>query len=262
MNNYDIILGVMKIAHLFYSFITLLTILITLIYIYGYFDRYFIIVASNILFPILALLCSLTALHLARRYGLKSTLGMLLFMFFAGLFLWFIGELAWTLYVLWLGIEIPFPSIADLFYLAGYIPLFIGLFMYLNIFKTVVSRRAVLYSFTAGLIIVIVTGVYVIPEAFFSSGDMLTASLSTAYPLLDTILIVVALMTLSVFIGGKLQTSWLMISIGFILTGMADLTYHYADLIGALWEGHPLELLYLYAYIYLTIAFYEHGKTL
>ncbi|MEM3140892.1 MAG: hypothetical protein QXH15_05485, partial [Nitrososphaerota archaeon] len=61
------------------------------------------------------------------------------FIFFTGLFLWFIGELAWTLYVLWFSIEIPFPSIADVFYLAGYIPLFMGLFIYLNIFKIALS---------------------------------------------------------------------------------------------------------------------------
>ncbi len=252
----------MKISNPFYPFIILLTILITLIYIYGYFDRYFILVVSNILFPILALLCSLTALHLTRGYGLKSTLGILFFIFFTGLFLWFIGELAWTLYVLWFSIEIPFPSIADVFYLAGYIPLFMGLFIYLNIFKIALSKRIVLCSFLAGFIVATVAGFYIIPEAFFSSVDVITAFLSTAYPLLDTILIVVALMTLSVFIGGKLQTSWLMISIGFIFIGIADLTYYHADLIGILWEGHPLELLYLYSYIYLTIAFYEHVKTI
>ncbi|MFQ5891588.1 MAG: hypothetical protein ACE5HW_02190, partial [Candidatus Methanofastidiosia archaeon] len=44
--------------------------------------------------------------------------------FFAIIFaLWLLGELTWTIYEDFFGIE-PFPSLADLFWFLGYVPLF------------------------------------------------------------------------------------------------------------------------------------------
>ncbi|MFI5407266.1 MAG: hypothetical protein ACHQ1D_12250, partial [Nitrososphaerales archaeon] len=40
-----------------------------------------------------------------------------------GLGLWFTAEIIWTYYQLGLGVETPFPSLADVFWLAGYAPL-------------------------------------------------------------------------------------------------------------------------------------------
>ena len=79
-------------------------------------------------------------------YGLQSLT--------IGLILWLIAEFTWTYYQLVVGIANPFPSVADIFWLAGY-PFF--LYFVLNMNKTVAKdgiydREALLLiSASAGL---------------------------------------------------------------------------------------------------------------
>ena len=79
-------------------------------------------------------------------YGLQSLT--------IGLILWLIAEFTWTYYQLLVGIANPFPSVADIFWLAGY-PFF--LYFVLNMNKTVAKngiydREALLLiSASAGL---------------------------------------------------------------------------------------------------------------
>jgi len=54
--------------------------------------------------------------------------------FAVGLGLWFLGEVSWSVYTLLLSVELPYPSIADVFWLSGYIPIFIALFLYVKTF--------------------------------------------------------------------------------------------------------------------------------
>lgn len=46
-----------------------------------------------------------------------------------GLAFWFLGELSWWIFEVVLGVKVPFPSIADAFWVPGYVPLFIGLLL-------------------------------------------------------------------------------------------------------------------------------------
>jgi hypothetical protein len=85
-------------------------------------------------------------LALARYWGsLKESFSLSWLSFASGLGLWFLGEVSWAVYTLLLGIELPYPSIADVFWISGYIPMLIALFLYVKKFLHAVSNR-ILYA--------------------------------------------------------------------------------------------------------------------
>ena len=89
-----------------------------------------------------------------------------------------------------LNIEIPYPSIADIFWLSGYVPLFIALLLYVQLFKPAISARM---FFVSGVIVACVSAVafplLMLPVLTDTSQqDFLTLSISFAYPSLDLVL--------------------------------------------------------------------------
>jgi hypothetical protein len=227
-------------------------------YIYGLWDKPFIAFSSNILFPVYALISAIFGFDVARRYGLRSLLGAVFFFLALGLFIWCIGEIVWAIYVLAFSIEVPFPSLADVFYITGYGSFFIGFFIFMKVFRYVFSERAIIVpSIVSGLLILAITSFTVVPEAFAQSSNIVEAVLAVAYPMHDAALIALAVIALMVFWGGKLAKGWLYLLTGFMLTGLVDIFYYYYDLLGLIWEGHPLELLWLFSYLAMAKGFHD-----
>jgi len=230
----------------------------TAFYIYGLWDQPFIVLSSNILFPAYALISAIFGFDVARRYGFRSFFGAIFFLLALGLLIWCIGEIMWAIYVLVLGIEVPFPSLADVFYITGYGSFFIGFFIFMKVFGHVFSERAIkVPSIISGLVILAITSFTVVPEALIHSGNIVEAALAVAYPMHDAVLIALAVIALMVFWGGKLARGWLYLLIGFMLTGLVDIFYYYYDLLGLIWEGHPLELPWLLSYLAIAKGFYD-----
>jgi len=61
-----------------------------------------------------------------------------------GFLLWFLGEFTWSFYSLYLGIEIPYLSMADVFWLAAYPFALIGMVAFVYPFRAAISRRNML----------------------------------------------------------------------------------------------------------------------
>jgi hypothetical protein len=81
-------------------------------------------------------------------HGAKERFSILWLLFTLGLFTWFLGEAIWAGYTLILNVEIPYPSVVDGFRLSGYVPFFIALYLYVNIFGSALSRKALAVSST------------------------------------------------------------------------------------------------------------------
>ncbi|NWG10830.1 hypothetical protein HXY33_03640 [Candidatus Bathyarchaeota archaeon] len=78
--------------------------------------------------------------------------------FTVGLFLWFVGEAIWMGYAVILGVEIPYPSVADAFWLIGYIPLFVALYLYVRLFGAALTRKDLVVSLAATIILASIKG--------------------------------------------------------------------------------------------------------
>jgi hypothetical protein len=81
---------------------------------------------SNLFPLIISGIAFLFSILAFKRYWTKSEeyFSIIWLCFSIGLGLWFLGETTWAIFTLILGVEIPFPSIADIFWLIGYIPNF------------------------------------------------------------------------------------------------------------------------------------------
>jgi hypothetical protein len=146
-----------------------------------------------------------------------------------GVGLWFTAEIIWTYYQLGLGIETPFPSLADVFWLAGYAPLTYHLY---RIYHTI--TRKIVGGDTLIVLSAIVAAIlaFLLYLIFGLSGrhqGLLELIINLAYPVLDAILLIPAIVILWSFRKGEpAYTHWVMISLFIIFIAVADIGFDYA----------------------------------
>ncbi len=253
-----------------YSLSLIILISLSILYVIGQADLEFMRIFSNIIFAPVAFAPVVVAFETSRRYGweFESKLGFIWLTFLAGLFLWFLGEFVWAVYVLGFRIDVPYPSVADVFYVIGY-PVFIyGLIMYFMEFRQALSLKTVRLGLFIAAVVIVMTVGFLYAPIMASSEDLTTVFLDLLYITLDSIILIFSaeafIFTLSYhsIVGGGLWKAWLFLTVGAILDAGADLLFSYLTLLGVYYEGHPSELLYLWAYVAFCLAFYIHGKEL
>jgi len=225
---------------------------------------------SNVFSPFIAGVAVLSSFFALRKYwdNFGSRLSKIWLCFTLGMLLWFLGELGWALYTMVLNVEIPYPSIADIFWLIGYVPLFIALLFYIEIIQPAISTK--LFSVAA----VIVTGVSVIGFSTLmlpvlagaSEQDFVTFGISLAYPALDLVLFLEAVLGLLVFtvtrLKGRVGMAWHFMNAAILLNVVADGAFSYTTMEGSYYCGHAIDLLFHLGYLLFALAFYVHSKEL
>jgi len=184
--------------------------------------------------------------------------------FTLGMIFWFLGELGWMIYTLFLNVEIPYPSIADVAWLIGYIPLMAAFHWYIRNFQFTISRT--LYKTGAIVIGIACFGLfaYFLSPVFadVAETEITTMAVDIAYPLLDLCLFGYALLALLIFLRGKIALAWALISSAIFMDVVADMLFTYTTLQGTYYNGHPVDLLFHIGYILYALAFFAHRKEL
>ena len=130
-----------------------------------------------------------------------------------GLGLWFTAEITWTYYQLGLGVETPFPSLADMFWLAGYAPLTYHLYRIYNTVTKKVTDRDTIIVISAIVAAILAFLLYLVFSLSIQPQDMLELIINLAYPILDAMLLIPAIVILWSFRRGEpAYTHWVMIS--------------------------------------------------
>jgi hypothetical protein len=146
-----------------------------------------------------------------------------------GVGLWFTAEIIWTYYQLGLGIETPFPSLADAFWLAGYVPLTYHLYRIYNTVTMKVAGCDMMVVMSGIVAAVLAFLLYLIFGLSGQHQDMLELTINLAYPVLDAILLIPAIVILWSFRKGEpAYTHWVMISLFIIFIAVADIGFDYA----------------------------------
>ena len=187
---------------------------------------------SNYFIPIAALLTTLMLAWLWQLTLQQKSPEKTFRLFMIGFGLWSVAELLWLFFVLG-GLD-PYPSVADIFWLAGYLPIFLALRVNL---KNIHVRPAERFRWWIGGIIflgLLSVSYFIIQPILvdFDAARWLESIVNVAYPLFDLI-ILTEILALYLLLGkGRFSLPWLLISIGFIVMAIADLGYSYAD-----WNG-------------------------
>ena len=95
-----------------------------------------------------------------------------------------------------------------------------------------------------------------------SAEGFLSKSFDVAYPVLDSMLVVLAIFMLFVFRGGKMANAWVWISLGLFLSALADISFSLGTLQGWYYSGHPIELIQFSGYICFGLGLNEQRRAI
>jgi hypothetical protein len=167
----------------------------------------------------------------------------------AGLILWLAAESIWGYYELGLGVETRVSSIADVFWISGYGPFAYHLFSTTRFFgKGVKKSRVMLVSAAAAVFLVFYAQGAVSISALEGPEGFSTLAVAIAYPVLDAVLIVPAvLMVMNAGRGQLTSIPW--IFVGCILLVAADSLLGIAAVIGMSEPVFHITMTYNAAYL-------------
>ena len=247
-----------------YVFVILWLAAVFVVYFFGQGDRTFLLFASDIISAASAFLPAFYSLTLVRRYGIdpKDRFTRVWLYVAVGLFLWVLGEITWSVYELVLLVSVPYPSVADVFWIAGYLPLVVALLLYIAPFKDALSLKSVLSAVAVALLTDVAVFVVLIGPVFGPGADAATRLFDFAYPVLDMVLLGVSIAGMFLFLPGRISRFWVWLNLGFISTVIADIIFSYSSALGTYYDGHPLELLYFLGDSAILLGLYEHTRAL
>ncbi len=171
--------------------------------------------------------------------------------------LWFIAERIWSVYELIYKVN-PWPSEADILWLAGYPLYFIFTIYYLKPFRNVISAKMV--TLVIGILITITA--FLIYYTILQKSDLseFETMLGLAYPMGDTIALAPIIIGLVLFFRGQVNFLWSCLLIGMLCFVVSDYGFLFLSLDETYYTGHPIDILYLWAYLFLLFGVNDHIK--
>lgn len=152
----------------------------------------------------------------------------------AGIIAIALGQACFVAYYFFLKTEMPYPSLADVFFMASY-PLVIGaLAMFLRAYKESgfpigpASERVWL---AAGVALFCAVGGYpILKPLIMNPGEPLAKLVNVLYPILDCIVLILAVLLIRIslrFRGGTVWKVWVMLLSGFVFLCAGDTLFAY-----------------------------------
>jgi len=238
------------------------SVLLGLIFVSGQFNRDFIGVVSDVLSPTLASIAVAAAMLTVWRIGRRNgRLSRVWFSLMLGVFMWFLSEVSWACYPMLLNVPTPYPSLADAFGIAGYLPIIFGLTTQISPFREAYKSRRVILA----LVVLVISGaaaLAILLPAVARGETSLGLLVSAAYPVLDIVALLIAIPALFVFAKGTFWQPFLFLVLGIVLALSGHLLSDWIVSIGNYYSGHPLDLAFDWGYLSAALGFYIMRKRL
>ncbi|HVU06199.1 MAG TPA: hypothetical protein VHE10_00145 [Candidatus Paceibacterota bacterium] len=203
--------------------------------------------------------------------GLSTILGKAILLLGFGLFLWGCGEITYAYYNIFLQVEIPYPSIADIFFApsvffytlgAIYLSVTTGIGMSLKSKKG--RAFAIIMPFIIGaiayyILIIVGKGGLLISD----SNNALKTLLDIAYPLGDIVSLSVSVVVAGLsfkYLGGRYRYDVVLILAGLAAMFVADSIFSYTTTVGTAYNGDIGDLAFTVAVFLLTCGLLGFNK--
>jgi signal transduction histidine kinase len=180
----------------------------------------------------------------------KNSLVFLVFAFSS----WFIAEQTWNLYEHVLDID-PYPSMADFFYLAAPIFMFVSLTFFLKSTEKKISKKMILFSSIISLLILIPSLVATFNVS--AEDEPFEVIIALTYPIVDSIVFVPAIITISFLISNRRSFFWIMIIVGLLVMLAADTAFLFLVIEDEYVDGHPVDILWVSSYTIWTFMMFH-----
>ena len=209
-------------------------------------------------FSISAIPAGIAAFIVGRRYSSSEVFGITYIALGIAFFVATVGDLTYIYYG-WFTEEVPYPSLADVFFLLYY-P-FVGYHLVRNInyikkdLKWSSKFGAVLLSATIVGIFVYMSIDMIEEEPFdFYFGLIFVSASASIFSL--------ALLGATVFRHSILGSAWLLLAGALFIFTVADVWYYYLEIIGGYTGAHFVNTLWVLSNVGIVYALYKHKKTI
>jgi diguanylate cyclase (GGDEF)-like protein len=156
------------------------------------------------------------------------------------------GDLTWNYFEI-VG-EDPFPSVADVLYLAGYPFIAFGLFLMIRRRTAGGDRGGIIDAAILTTAVAILSWTFLMqPQVVGADIDPLSLGISLAYPIADVLLVGVAMGLLTT--PGARTMSFRLLAASFLLLVVADTVYALQTIDGTYVSGSTIDLVYLVSYL-------------
>jgi len=209
-------------------------------------------------YGISSLAVGITALFIAKRYHGSPVFGKTYLALAIGFILLFVGDLVYNYYLLVLD-EDPYPSIADVFFIAFYF--FTGYHLVKNIkyFKKDLSWNSKITVPAIAFIMIAGFGLFTIETLY---DDPMVYWMSEAYVISSAAILALAILGFTVFRHSVLGVAWGLLVIGIFLYSVADVWYYYLEEIEEFTIKDPVNTLWILSNTIMVYALYKHKKTI
>jgi hypothetical protein len=207
--------------------------------------------------PITISLTSITTIMVI-KFRANNIQGAAWIMFLACSVSWMIAEHLWNVEEIMLH-ENPFPSYADIFYVAGYVFLILFSLYYMKIVKYAITKKMIMVSVFSSIVVLI-------PSLYITASENSDVSgiaflLAFMYPILDTIVLIPALLGIMMFFRGEVDRMWTFFSLAIISLAAGDTGFLLTEMNGSYYTGHPIEILLMWSYILFSFGVYSQYTT-
>jgi len=213
---------------------------------------------TDVFYIIIPIIIIILGVILVLRYGVRGNHSIAWILFTLTFVCWSIGENTYN-YDYDYDIENISTLTSDIFYIIGYPLFFAFTIFYLIPRKQIISKNIIIISGLISLLIVIPT-LYFTFDIENEKLDGLTIFLYAIYPILDALIIIPSIIATILFFRGKVNLLWTMVLLGTILWVVADTSYLIFSVDDSYYPGHPLDMLFNFAYILWAFGAYSHIK--
>jgi hypothetical protein len=225
--------------------------------------------ANNLAFgaiygTVLTLFVGVVGLRAAKYWGnWNSVMGKAIILLSLGLLAQFFGQAVFSFYNIVLGVDMPYPSIADIGYF-GNIPLYLyGIILLGRASGVKIGLRSFSSQLLAVLVplaMICVTYALFLQEYDFASTDLLTIILDFGYPIGQGLYVAFAILVYSLsrkVLGGVMKGRIILLLVAYIAQYIADFNFLYQNLNGTWYNGGYGDYLYLIAYVFMGIGLFQ-----
>jgi len=225
--------------------------------------------ANNLAFgvtygTVLTLAVGIIGIRAATYWGnWGSVMGKAIIVLSLGLLAQFFGQLVFSFYNIVLGVDIPYPSVADIGYF-GNIPLYLyGIILLGRASGVKVGLRSFssqLFAVLVPLAMIAVTYALFLQEYDFASTDVLTIILDFGYPIGQGLYVAFAILVFSLsrkVLGGIMRGRIILLLVAYIAQYIADFNFLYQNLNGTWYNGGYGDYLYLVAYVCMALGLFQ-----
>ncbi len=171
--------------------------------------------------------------------------------------LYFIAEITWATYNFVLSVEVPYPSMADIFYLSGSISFVAALYL---VKKGLLNKPKFDLQMVAIMVVgsVLLAVILYIVTALSGSDIDLSTALDIAYPVLDFISLVLVINLLMVSMKRSVAEAQVILTAGVVITAASDIAFAFATKLNLYSGGSLLDFMFVIGYLLFAVSVWRY----